>query len=39
VLTLMTGWDYLVAGLRHVATPPQPTVAAGSKEAAQRRVG
>jgi cardiolipin synthase len=24
-LTLMTGWDYLTAGLRHAATPPSST--------------
>lgn len=23
-LTLITGWDYLTAGLRHAATPPHP---------------
>jgi cardiolipin synthase len=24
LLTLLTGWDYLNAGLRHVSPPPRP---------------
>jgi cardiolipin synthase len=32
VLTLMTGWDYLTAGLRHVATPAAPDSPPGPAE-------